>query len=1072
MLRRFHVHAAWAVWLVAHRVATFVLGAAVVLSVLLAIAAWRLSQGPVDLAWFTHRLEAAANANGGPTKLSIGTTALAWEGFRLGVDRPLDLRLADIRLTDTNGQRRIEIPRAEVSLSLGALLLGRVQPRALELDEPRLTLYRAEDGTISIDLGSMTEQTDAAAPAPLHSQTGEPLPALLTLLARPPSNDRKTAPGWFSQLQVVRIHDAVVTVVDRGLGATWQAPQADVNLIRRPQGGVVGAVDLFLALGDQRARLTGTATLSQDAAETHVTARLTPVAPAALARAAPTLDLLSALDAPVTTEASADFGPTLRLQQARVSLQAGGGTLRIGAGSVPIVGASLVASGTPETIHLEAARLQLRARDGAAITTISAAGTMQRESEPGEQGRIEAAVSLDLDRVAFADLPMLWPAGIAAGVRDWIIQNITAGEARDGHVDLGLAANGDFSAVAVTRASGSLEGTGLTVSWLRPVPPIEQGQAVLRIVNPDTVQIDIASGRQRLRNGDGLTLTGGSMRITGLMQRDQFATIQAEVTGSLSDAVALLREPRLQLLSKHPVSLKDPSGDLAGTVTVTLPLDNRVTMDDIGIRVGAHVDNASLGDVVAGRDLTAGSLDLTADDNGLTVKGQARLAAIPASLDATMDFRGGPPTQVLQRVAVTGRPDAKQLAAAGLDATDLVAGPIDLHAVLTEQRDGDGAVAIDAGLKDATLSVAPLAWRKPAGAAAHATAQLRLQHDRLDSIDQIEAVGDGLALSGSVTCNDGRIAQVRLDHLTLGRTELQGTVQLPPSPRAGPIAVRVTGPQLDLSARLTRPKGPPQGRQPEPPPGPSWTLEAKFDRALMANGYLVAPLSVHAENDGRVFQRLHVEGSTRDQGEFVLQIAPDGGVRHLTMTAAKAGDVLRALDVTDTMQDGKLTVTGTYDDAAPGRPLHGRAELTDFRIAKAAGLGKLLQAMTLYGMVDVLRGPGLAFTDMVVPFTLADDVLDLADARAFSPSLGLTVKGRLDLDNDTADLQGTIVPAYFFNSLLGNVPLVGRLFSPERGGGVFAARYSLKGKLDDPDVAVNPLSALTPGFLRGVFGIF
>ena len=70
------------------------------------------------------------------------------------------------------------------------------------------------------------------------------------------------------------------------------------------------------------------------------------------------------------------------------------------------------------------------------------------------------------------------------------------------------------------------------------------------------------------------------------------------------------------------------------------------------------------------------------------------------------------------------------------------------------------------------------------------------------------------------------------------------------------------------------------------------------------------------------------------------------------------------------------------------------------------------------------------------------------------------------------DLQGTIVPAYFFNSLLGNVPLIGRLFSPERGGGVFAASYSLRGKLDDPDVTVNPLSALTPGFLRGVFGIF
>jgi hypothetical protein len=98
--------------------------------------------------------------------------------------------------------------------------------------------------------------------------------------------------------------------------------------------------------------------------------------------------------------------------------------------------------------------------------------------------------------------------------------------------------------------------------------------------------------------------------------------------------------------------------------------------------------------------------------------------------------------------------------------------------------------------------------------------------------------------------------------------------------------------------------------------------------------------------------------------------------------------------------------------------------------------------------------------------------LDLADARAFSPSLGLTTKGRVDLAGEQLDMQGTIVPAYFFNSLLGNIPLVGKLFSPERGGGLFAASYTLHGPLDDPDVFVNPLTALTPGFLRGVFGIF
>ena len=84
----------------------------------------------------------------------------------------------------------------------------------------------------------------------------------------------------------------------------------------------------------------------------------------------------------------------------------------------------------------------------------------------------------------------------------------------------------------------------------------------------------------------------------------------------------------------------------------------------------------------------------------------------------------------------------------------------------------------------------------------------------------------------------------------------------------------------------------------------------------------------------------------------------------------------------------------------------------------------------------------------------------------------MTAKGQIDLTMQTAALQGTIVPAYFFNSLLSDVPLIGKLFVPEHGGGVFAATYGVHGPLDDPDVAVNPLAALTPGFLRQFFDLF
>ena len=52
------------------------------------------------------------------------------------------------------------------------------------------------------------------------------------------------------------------------------------------------------------------------------------------------------------------------------------------------------------------------------------------------------------------------------------------------------------------------------------------------------------------------------------------------------------------------------------------------------------------------------------------------------------------------------------------------------------------------------------------------------------------------------------------------------------------------------------------------------------------------------------------------------------------------------------------------------------------------------------------------------------------------------------------------------------MPLIGGLFSAEKGGGLFAMNYSLRGPMDDPSVVANPLSALTPGILRGMFGLF
>ena len=78
--------------------------------------------------------------------------------------------------------------------------------------------------------------------------------------------------------------------------------------------------------------------------------------------------------------------------------------------------------------------------------------------------------------------------------------------------------------------------------------------------------------------------------------------------------------------------------------------------------------------------------------------------------------------------------------------------------------------------------------------------------------------------------------------------------------------------------------------------------------------------------------------------------------------------------------------------------------------------------------------------------------------------------GKYYLETGYMNLYGSIIPFYSANSFLGKIPLIGGLFAGEKGGGLIAPTYTIKGKMPSPDISVNGLSALAPGAIRSVFG--
>jgi hypothetical protein len=1054
---------------VLHVLSRLALAGIVAVAVAVGALVWRLDQGPLVVPWLANAIAEAASRQIAPMRLEIGQASLVWEGFRGGVDRPLDITAVDVAVFDADGRRIAQVPEVDISLSMRALATGRIAPRGLLVQGARLRAVRREDGTLAVDFTGAREGD-----GPAEAERPADFSWIFEALAHPPGIDLGGRSTLLSQLRRLQLRDVVLRVDDHALGLSWRAPGLELDVTRFASGGVEGSAALALLVDGRRLSATAKLTLPSvalradgggaEAPTLRAEMTMEPLVPAEFATLGPGFAPLAAVEAPVALTAAAELGADLLPRQGRVRAHLAAGTLRIGAGRLPVQEGVAEIAGSAEGVTLVLQRLTLPVSEGRPPTVLTGTALVRPQA-----GMLAGELDLRLDRVGFADLGILWPDGLADGAKAWITENITAGTAHDLRLRLQVEAAPDLSDGTLTGIEGSVDGRDLVVHWLRPVPPTERVAARLTFVSPDEIDIAVLSGVQ-----GAMTVSGGRVHLTGLAQVEQFATITVDLAGPVPELLGVLNHPRINLLSRRPVPMRDPAGRVEGRLVVTaLPLDSNLKLEDVRISSNGRLSGLRLGGIAAGRDLAGGALTFEAGNDGLAARGTATLAGIASQLAVEMDFTDGPPSQVIQKVSVSASASASQLIALGLglETTELVLdGSAAVKLDLVERRRGRSELSVRADLARLGIRADRLNWGKAAGRRAVAEGVVLLEGDRVAGIERLRVEGEGVSVQGAYEAPSGAPRRLRLTRAVLGNgTDAQGEIQWPR--RAGdPWMVRFSGASLDVSGEMARSDPVKPGEEVR---GPPWNAELRVDRLVLGPGRIMTGVLARSDNDGRITRNARVTGRA-GIGAFELSILPSGQPRRrsLTVTAQDAGGLLAALDVTDKMRGGRLTLNGSYDDSRTDHPLSGTAEVADFAVRDAPAVARLLQAITVVGAFDAFSGPDLRFTRLVAPFRYSGEVIDLAEARAFSASLGMTAKGRIDLTRRLFDVQGTVVPAYFINSLLGRVPLLGKLVSPETGGGLFAMSYGVKGGFDDPAVWVNPLSAVAPGFLRGLFGIF
>jgi hypothetical protein len=1044
--------------------------------------AWRAAQGPVDLSLLLPKIGRAIAVAAPQLDVSIGHLAVAWRGFTRGPDQPVQVTGAAIRVDDPAAQRSLSVDRMSVDLSAAWAVRGVLAPRTVTLVNPSVTL----------------RQKAAAPEGAQPSAERRPTTAhdIIAVLEQPPESDKhlvKQRAAALSELTRVVITGGQVLVeppADRPSAKTFRAGDIAGVITRGAEGGLTGHVSTILSAvvpgrspGSDPANLAETPTVSGSVTISrtgivHVEAQAKVDDPAGLMAAIAPPAGTPVPSMPLQATADVTTTPDLTVTALKASLTGSTGSVVINGATIPVN--ALVLGLTGDQTHLTidpGSHIAFGAVSPQPPPTLSLAGSGQLQPSG-----MTATVTLGIDHVATDDVHAYWPPGVAIGARRWISAQVRDGLVHDGSFQLGLSSGPDFSNLSLGSATGSVQATGLTVVWLPPLPPMTNVQGSIAMLGPDAVGVTITSANQ----GD-LSVGQSTMAITGLSADEQIGAIAVSVAGPVASALNLINQPRLHLLKTVPVPLNATSGTMSTTVALTLPLDARVTLAQIQVKVHSAIQNLTLQNLVLGRSLTGGQITVDADANKLNLSGNATLASIPAQLTLSADLTAGPPTQVIGRLTLQATADQVALAKAGIPTGGVLSGAAQLGLSLTALRNGRTDMTATVSLPESHLQVAPISWAGSTGQAT-ATAHIALQGSRIVALDNVRLKGPDVALKVRSAFVQGQLATLFVERLLLGRTNLYGSLGFPAN-TGDPYVLEVAGSTLDLSnvwgsAGKQLPSVAPANNalssissKSEFQPHPPWRARINIDRILFGtlpgggsrelddmNGLIV--------NNGVVVQSAQVAFTVEpSRSQAHLSIVPNGnGARSVTLTSGDFGGLLKATNAYDLVSGGNLRIDGDYDDRVANHPLSGTGEMDNFTLGNAPTVAKVLAAMTLYGVVDLMHGPGLFFRKLVAPFYLADQRLTLTQARAYSASLGLTARGSIDLPNNRFDINGTIVPAYFFNALLGRIPLIGKYFSPEKGGGVFAAKYELVGPIDNPQVHVNPTSLITPGFLRGIFG--
>lgn len=1040
--------------------------------------------------WGVVEIEARLNEGLAQARLPKGS-AVSLGAVELAVDADFvpRFRLQDIRLIGDTGRSLLTLPEATVAFDPRALLSGQLRPTAVRLSGARLAMRR--DGAGRIDL-QFEEATRSAGP----QSASDVLTAVEAAFASPA----------LASLATIEAEGLTLVLTDDRAGRTWQV--GDGRLVIQ-NGATAISAELGLTLLDRATPAQAVLTLVSDKAakSAHLRARVDTVAATDLAVMAAPLAFLGFVDAPIsgaldarldqegnfggmTAElglaagslAPGDGAPPIGFDRAALSLAYDPATARIALSGLSVEspslrltarghgdllasdGSPLLAGALPDSILAQIAveevmldpdglfeepvrfgngaldlRLQLtpfRLDIGQVALVEGDERLLLSGAVAATEGGWKVALDVDLNRIETERLLKVWPVSVVPKTRLWFADNVGQGLLTDVQAALRLAPGGQ------PQFTLGYEFSDTDVRFVRTLPPILNGRGHATLENK-TYTVALDKGHVIAPEGGRIEADGTVFQILDITQRPATAKVDLVTSASLTATLSLLDQEPFSFFSKagQPYNLGDGRADL--TATVIMPLKPRIPIEEVSFTVAGHIRDFTSPALVPGRILTAPEIEVAVNTEGLELRGKGKLDIMPVDLT----YRQGFGADQKGRARVNGT----------VMLSDAVLRDFGIELPAGSVR-GEGPAAIDVGLvKDLppqltltsnltglALRLDALGWSKAAGTRGSLDLEARLAREPV--VERLTLDAPGLEARGRITTREGGGLDAATFERVVAGDWLDAGVTLTGRGRDA-LDVAVTGGSLDLR-RMPDSDGAAGGGGP---------LNVRLDRLRISEG--IALTDFRGEFGSRSGFSGRFVAAVNDMALIEGIVAPAEGGSAIRITSENAGAVMAAAGIFDQGRGGSLDMT--MFPRGPEGEYNGTATFSRLRVQGAPALAELLSAISVVGLLEQMNGEGLAFNNGEVSFILTPKAVEITQGSAVGASLGISFAGLYLTGSGAIDLQGVISPIYLVNG-------VGQILT-RKGEGLFGFNYRVTGTAEDPNVAVNPLSVLTPGMFRELF---